>query len=173
MIANDRQMELNRQEIAARQTVQVASVQATLTYLDTRQQVAIANAEAQVVTRRIGGYAAAGLGIVLVIALAIVGICLATAYGRRALLQSQYIAIGVEKATLQPPPFVFVGGYMIDTRSGERARLREAAAVNRLLLQRASEETETALRARAAIEIARQGASTDGILIKPDRKVMS
>ena len=64
-----------------------------------------------------------------------------------------YVKIGVEPSTLLPPPLVIVDGYLLDTRSGERAKLRDPAGVNRLKLAASTRNTETAQLARAAVDI--------------------
>jgi len=74
---------------------------------------------------------------------------------KRAVLAAGYVTIGVEKPTLLPPPLVVHGHYLIDTRSGERARLSDPAGVDRMRLGAMAHTTETALVARAHVAIAR------------------
>jgi len=74
---------------------------------------------------------------------------------KRAVLTAGYVTIGVEKPTLLPPPLVVHGGYLIDTRSGERAALKDPAGVDRMRLGAMAHTTETALVARAHVAIAR------------------
>jgi len=79
---------------------------------------------------------------------------------RRAVMSANYVRIGVDPRTLLPPPLVISSdGYLIDTRSGERARLRDAAGVDRMRLAAMTHATETALVARAQVAIAKTTAS--------------
>jgi len=78
-----------------------------------------------------------------------------TATVKRAMLAAGYVTIGVEKPTLLPPPLVVHGGFLIDTRSGERAKLSDPAGVDRMRLGAMAHTTETALVARAQVAIAR------------------
>jgi hypothetical protein len=83
------------------------------------------------------------------------------AYSYGAILKARYVQIGVEPLTMLPPPIVVTAdGYLIDTRSGERARIRDAAGVNRLKLAASTRNTETAQMARAVVEAAKSTKST-------------
>jgi len=73
-----------------------------------------------------------------------------------AMQAARYVKIGVEPGTLLPPPLVIVDGYLLDTRSGERAKLRDPAGVNRLKLAATTHTTDIALMAAAARAIAGQ-----------------
>lgn len=93
----------------------------------------------------------------LVMAMTILALGRATADVRGAVLASRYVRIGVESATLLPPPLVITeDGYLIDTRSGERARLRDAVGVDKLRLAATTHTTEIALLSAAEIQIAKQ-----------------
>ena len=78
-----------------------------------------------------------------------------TATVKHAMLTAGYVTIGVERPTLLPPPLVVHNGYLIDTRSGERAALKDPAGVDRMRLGAMAHTTETALVARAHVAIAR------------------
>ena len=97
----------------------------------------------------------------LVTAMAILALGRATADVRSAVRDSSYVRIGVEPSTMLPPPLVIADGYLIDTRSGERARLRDTAGVDRLRLAATTHTTEVALLAAAEKEIAKQTASAE------------
>ncbi len=94
------------------------------------------------------------------VGLAIAAIILATGHSvasvKQAVLAANYVQIGVESRTLLPPPLIItVDGYLIDTRTGERARLRDAVGVSQLRLAATTHSTETAQLALTEIEIAK------------------
>ena len=104
----------------------------------------------------------AGLALALVVAVA----GRSAAYAINSVLDAQYVRIGVEPSTLLPPPFVItMDGWLIDTRSGERAAIRDAVGVNRLRLAATTQATNTALLGRAAVEISKtnRGKGGDGV----------
>lgn len=73
-----------------------------------------------------------------------------------AMLAARYVKIGADPATLQPPPIVITtDGLLLDTRTGERAKLRDAVGVNQLLLAAVTRNLDMAMLARAAEQIAR------------------
>jgi len=78
-----------------------------------------------------------------------------TATVKRAMLTAGYVRIGVENQTLLPPPLVIHEGYLIDTRSGERARLSDPAGVDRMRLAATAHATEVALTARSLVSVAK------------------
>jgi hypothetical protein len=100
------------------------------------------------------GYALSG---VLVLA-ALAAVIWTTGYSysraRVAVLSSGLVRIGVEPSTLLPPPLVITAdGILLDTRTGARAALKDAAGIERLKLAATTRLTETALLARAATDI--------------------
>jgi hypothetical protein len=102
---------------------------------------------------------AIALSIVLVLGAAAaaawaIGLSAANVYNAAA--GARYIKIGVESATLLPPPLVIVDGWLLDTRTGERAALRDPAGVNRLKLATTTHTTDLAIMAQSAERIARQ-----------------
>lgn len=117
-------------------------------------QTELATGEAKswtIVTLGIGLSGVAMLG-ALAFVIWVTGRSVATAYND--ILKAQYVQIGVEPRTLLPPPLVITrDGYLIDTRSGERAKLRNAAGVDRLRLAATTQSTNIALLARAAQDI--------------------
>jgi len=174
-IANDRQAELNRLEVTSRQTAAAAELGARLATLESERKSAEALGKAQVreleatgeakaLAIRMAGYAGAvvlgavALGVLILAS----GWTLATT--RQAWASSQMVRIGVEPATMLPPPLVVTAdGWLIDTRSGERARIRDAAGVQELKLKAMAEITQTALAGRAAAEVAKAtGRPEDG-----------
>ena len=81
--------------------------------------------------------------------------------GLNSIATSQYVRIGVEPATLLPPPFVITrDGYLLATGTGERARLRDASGVDHLRIAATERATETALLARAVVDAAKASKST-------------
>jgi hypothetical protein len=78
------------------------------------------------------------------------------AYTYNAILSAQYVRIGVEPMTMLPPPLVITAdGFLIDTRSGERSRIRDAAGVNRMRLSATTQTTNAALLGRATVDISK------------------
>jgi len=97
------------------------------------------------------------LVVALAIAMTIFALGRAIAHVRGMILASSYVRINVEPHTMQPPPLVITqDGYLIDTRSGERARLRDAAGVDKLRLAATTHVTEVALLSAAETKIAKQ-----------------
>jgi len=78
-----------------------------------------------------------------------------TATVKRAVLSAGYVRIGVEPSTLLPPPLVIHAGYLVDTRSGERAKLSDPAGVDRMRLAATAHATEVALTVRSLVSVAK------------------
>ncbi len=145
-----------------------AAVQADLTHkmivatVEAGAQAQAIETQSQVQTQVTVALGQAGYIAILAIGvgLAIAAIILATGHSvasvKQAMLTANYVQIGVESRTLLPPPWIItVDGYLIDTRTGERARLRDAVGVSQLRLAATTHSTETAQLAQAEIEIAR------------------
>ncbi|MBN1891034.1 MAG: hypothetical protein JW850_23765 [Thermoflexales bacterium] len=154
---NDVEIESRRSEIEADTTARLivataeagARVQAIRTQNEAQTQVTVALGQA-------GYVAILAIGIGLAIAAVVLAAGHSVANVKRATLTANYVQIGVDPRTLLPPPLVITrDGYLIDTRTGERARLRDAAGIDRLRLAATTHSTETAQLAQAAIEIAK------------------
>jgi hypothetical protein len=171
--ASQQEIEARRLRAAAEADAIVASGQAKA---DGARAIAQAKAEAERGTVAARGQAAAAalvalgtggqfaivaLGAGLAIAIIVTATGRSVAYSYNAILKARYVQIGVEPLTMLPPPIVVTAdGFLIDTRSGERARIRDAAGVNRLKLAASTRNTETAQMARAVVETARITKST-------------
>lgn len=104
---------------------------------------------------------ALGIGLAVSIVIGMTGRTVAYTYN--SIQKSKYVLIGAEPRTLLPPPIVItMDGYLLDTRTGERARLRDAAGVNRLRLAATTQTTNLALMGRTAEEIAKTAKGKDG-----------
>jgi len=118
-----------------------------------------AHAEADVRTSRTladaGAIAIPAVAVGLAVAFVILALGHSTATVKRAILSAGYVRIGVENQTLLPPPLVVHNGYLIDTRSGERARLSDPAGVDRMRLAATAHATEVALTARSLVSVAK------------------
>lgn len=176
----DAEVEAKRQEIEARrlraQADADAIVAAGRAQADGARVIAQAKAEAEqgVVAARgraksqalkalgTGGqFAIVALGAGLAIAIVVTATGRSVAYSYNAILKARYIQLGVEPLTMLPPPIVITAdGYLIDTRSGERARIRDAAGVNRLKLAATTRTTDVALLSQALVNSAKITKST-------------
>jgi len=163
-------LEAERQSAVALGDAQVKEIEATG---EAKRQEAAATGHAKAMAIKTAGYAGAAVLVAVALAVVILAGGWSAATTRKAWAEAQLLTIGVEQSTLLPPPFVVTAdGYLVDTRSGERARLRDAAGVNRLRLQTSADVTKAALGARAAAEIARAtGRPEDGAgLLLPPQK---
>jgi len=78
---------------------------------------------------------------------------------RNSVLASNYVRIGVDPNTMQPPPIIIThDGMLLDTRTGERAKVRDAVGVNQLLLAAVTHNLDMAMMASAAKDIAQNNA---------------
>jgi hypothetical protein len=76
---------------------------------------------------------------------------------RTSVLASNYVRIGVDPMTMQPPPIVITAdGMLLDTRTGERAKVRDAVGVNQVLLAAVTHNLDMAMMANAAKDIAQK-----------------
>lgn len=141
-IANDRQARLNDLEIQRKATAMASAARVDLAVGEARERLVQA-----------GSWLALGVGTILA------GTLL---YGtaRTVALRSRIYSVRVEPATQQAPPMLIMdNGYLIDTRTGERARVRDAAGVNRLRLQAGTQLTGIALAARAVERVGKAATS--------------
>jgi hypothetical protein len=105
--------------------------------------------------------ATAGAIAIPVIAIGAAGAFIILAWGhstatvKRAVLSAGYVRIGVEPSTLLPPPLVMHKGYLVDTRSGERAKLSDPAGIDRMRLAATAHATEVALTTRSLVSVAK------------------
>lgn len=169
-IANQKRAALDKVEIEARQTASAAELGARLAELEAQRRSAEAYGEARAVATRAAGYAGSVALGGLALALLILAGGWAMATIRRAWAAAQYVTIAVEQATLQAPLIVTIDGYLLDPKTGERARLRDRAGVDRLRLQAATALTQAALAGRAAEAVAKAtGRPEDaaGLLLAP------
>ena len=145
---------------ANRETRVEATKVAYTTEMSATLLIAPIRADAQADATRAIGNAGAGaiyiLVMALAVAMAIFALGHAVAHVRVAILDSSYVRIGVESRTMLPPPLVITqDGYLIDTRTGERAQLRDAVGVNNLRLAATTHMTEVAQVADAQVRIAK------------------
>jgi len=145
---------------ANRETRVEATKVAYTTEMSATLLTAPVKADAQADVLRAIGNAGAMAIYILVVALAVAMTIFASgraiAHVRGVILASSYVRINVEPRTMLPPPLVITqDGYLIDTRTGERARLRDAAGVNQLRLAATTHATEIAQVADAQVRIAK------------------
>jgi len=94
--------------------------------------------------------------VALAVATTIFALGRAIAHVRGVILASSYVRINVEPHTMQAPPLIITeDGYLIDTRTGERARLRDSIGVNNLRLATTTHMTEVAQITDAQVRIAK------------------
>jgi hypothetical protein len=158
-VAVERQAELNAQEIALQATAMPARVAGEVARLEMERQAAAAWGRARVRTIEVGGWAMVGLLVAVAGGLGMVALAVGGAIVRRAGIAGGFVRIGVEASTLQAPLLVTADGWLVDPRTGERARLRDRAGVDRLRLQASARLGAVAIAARAAERIA--GARND------------
>jgi hypothetical protein len=163
------EVEAHNVTIEATRAAITANVTKTLIMADAQAQAQSKTIEAQgaASAQATSALGTAGYITILVmgVSLAISAFVLATGYSiahvKGAVLAANYVQIGVEARTLLPPPIIITAdGYMIDTRSGERARLRDAVGVDRLRLAATTHTTEVAQLAQAEVEIAKSTRDT-------------
>jgi len=159
--ATEYQSKQNEIALQVRATVTAQEVTARQAELEQQRQIALARGEAEARTVTTLGYALAAVLVAFALAAVIVSVGFAAASVRRAVIESAFVKIGVERLTLQAPPMVIVNGFLIDTTTGERARLSDGAGVNRLKLAASAQATNTAILARAAAEIAGKAGDAD------------
>lgn len=141
-IANGRQARLNDLEIQRKATAQAANM---------RVDMAVGAATERMI--QVGSY-------MVLAGVAILAVVLLYGLARRVQVQSAIYAIHVEPATQQAPPFLITSdGYLIDTRTGERAKVRDAAGVNKLRLQAGTQLTGIALATRAVERVGKAATS--------------
>ena len=174
--AADAELKAKEQEIEARRQraivdTKIAEEQGQAK-ADGARQIAIAQADATRKTWEAVGQGsnwlltAIGIGLSLSVVIFTTGRTAARTYG--AILRARNVLINVEPSTLLPPPFIITDtGYLIDTRTGERARIRDAAGVNRLRLAASTQTTNIALGMRAAQQIAKdnRGKQSGGVRV--------
>lgn len=141
-IANARQVELNRLEIERKATAQVSYVQ-----LDAAVSGAATSAAKAV------GIISFLLIPALSVAVGLYVVRLSWAQAEHAQAQARILTIPVEKATLQPAPYVVVGQFVIDTATKERFNLGDPRDVHKLALAAAAQSRNIALGMRAAERI--------------------
>ena len=154
-------------ELGIRATTAAVEVQGRIEKLDAEAKTETAKGEASARAITAAGWGAMfalfSLGIGSGIAVIVLATGKSVAHVRQVWIASEMIKIGVEASTLLPPPFVITrDGFMLDTRTGERARLRDSVGVNQMRLAATTQSTNIALLARAAERIGETNKSKGG-----------
>ncbi len=156
-------------DIARDRAALEAQVRATAAAVDLAERAARVEADQEAIVAwgktkatlaMIGGWCLALVMLALALGLAAVSGGLGYLTVERARLAARYLPLHVERSTMQPAPLVVTAdGWLIDTRTGERARIRDAAGVDRLRLAATTQATNIALGMRAAAQIAKSARS--------------